>query len=72
MELYPVYDRKTDNFLYHDPANNPEEVYTKIRKKLIEGNKETKLIKGVITIQRIKDKLYINGYDDPTTLKYNF
>ena len=72
MELYPVYDRVTDNFLYHYPANSPEEVYKKIRKELIEGNKQEKEIKGVITIQRIKDKLYINGYDDPTTLKYNF
>jgi len=72
MELYPVYDRLTDNFLYHYPANSPEEVYKEIRKKLIAGNKETKLIKGVITLQRIKDKLYINGHDDPTTLKYNF
>jgi len=71
MELYPVYNRLTDNFLYYYPANNPEEVYAKIRKELIKGNKETKEIKGVITIQRIKDKLYINGYDDPTILKYN-
>jgi len=54
MELYPVYDRKTDNFLYHYPANNPEEVYVKIRKKLIEGNKQEKLIKGVITSRESK------------------
>jgi len=70
MELYPVYDRQTDTFLYYYPANNPEEVYTEIRKKLIKGNKQTKEIKGRITLERIKNKLYINGYDDPTTLKY--
>ena len=70
MELWPVYDRQTEEFLYYYPAINPKEVYTEIRKKLIEHNKQTKEIKGKITMQRIKDKLYINGYDDPTTLKY--
>ena len=32
MELYPVYDRQTDTFLYYYPAKNPEEVYTEIGK----------------------------------------
>ena len=72
MNLWPVYDRKTEEFLYYYPAENPEQVYKKIRKRLIEGNKETREIKGKITMERIKNKLYINGYDDPITLKYNF
>ena len=70
MELWPVYDRQTEEFLYYYPAINPKEVYTEIRKKLIEHNKQTKEIKGRITLERIKNKLYINDYDDPTTIKY--